>query len=328
MAWEYAELFDIVNPKIMDMGMMADFWKDEQTAIRVGSMGYRTRTTKAGTRLEADIYPMFGREKMGRLRAARKSMTPEKQRKANISRAKHRLILLMETNFNAWEDITITLSYAGEEPRYERCQKDIKRFFEKVRRLRKKMNLDPLKYIYAIGHDEQQRIHAHVVMSGGIDRGQLERTWGHGTANSYQLQEYGNGIQGMANYLYKQYEKAKIRGERFSMKSWTPSRNLKKPKVRTSDSKVSNRRVKIIAQDFRNQAKDVMEKVYPGYTLEECHVFYSDIVDGVYIRCVMRRKEGICSNSGGKRNTGSTQPVSSDSTRKTQQPTLDDRFCS
>jgi hypothetical protein len=34
-----------------------------------------------------------------------------------------------------------------------------------------------------------------------------------------------------------------------------------------------------------------MERVYPGYTLEHCYVQYSDVVDGVYIRCVMRKGE-------------------------------------
>ena len=48
-------------------------------------------------------------------------------------------------------------------------------------------------------------------------------------------------------------------------------------------------KVKRIAHDFRNEAKEIMEKAYPGYTFTKCSVYYSDVVDGVYIRCVMRR---------------------------------------
>ena len=64
MAWEYEGLFD----SIMESGnkgedLLSDFWKNEPSAIRVGSMGYRTRTIKAGPRLEAEVYPIFGREK-------------------------------------------------------------------------------------------------------------------------------------------------------------------------------------------------------------------------------------------------------------------------
>ena len=50
-----------------------------------------------------------------------------------------------------------------------------------------------------------------------------------------------------------------------------------------------NSRVRRIAHDFRNEAKEVMEKLYPGYVFQECRVRYSDIVDGVYIRCMLRR---------------------------------------
>ena len=50
-----------------------------------------------------------------------------------------------------------------------------------------------------------------------------------------------------------------------------------------------NSRVRRIAYDFRNEAKGVMEKLYPGYVLQDVQVRYSDIVDGVYIRCVLRR---------------------------------------
>lgn len=310
MAWEYAGLFDaIVDETQQDL--LTEYWKSQPTAIRVGSMGYRTRTVKAGTRLEAEIYPIFGREKTGRLKAAKQRMSSEKQKEQNIRQSKRRLILLLEANFQTWKDNHVTLTYAGDElPDFRRIKKDMRNFFSRVKRLREKLGLDELKYIYAIGHDQNQRPHVHCVLSGGMDRSQLERLWGHGNANNMELQGYGSGLQGIANYLFKQNESAKRRGERFYLKSWTPSRNLKKPKEHVSDSKVSNRRVKIIAQDFRNEAKEIMERVYPEYTLENCGVFYSDVVDGVYIRCVMRRKEGVCSHSGEKRNMGRSRAAS------------------
>lgn len=67
------------------------------------------------------------------------------------------------------------------------------------------------------------------------------------------------------------------------------SRNLKKPKQRTSDTKVSNGRVKRLAHDFPNSAKGIMEKLFPGYGHVQTIMRYSDIVDGVYIRAVMRK---------------------------------------
>ena len=133
--------------------------------------------------------------------------------------------------------------------------------------------------------------HFHVVMNGGLGRDVLERIWKKGIANTYRLQEYGNGLQGIANYLYKQNERAKLRGERINYKTWAGSRNLDPPKEHESDSKMSKSRIKRIAYDFKNSAKEIMERTYPGYVFENCVVYYSDVVDGVYIRAVLRRIE-------------------------------------
>ena len=288
MSWEYDGLFDVIP---QETGMLADYWRSEATAIRIGSMGYRTRTTKAGTRLEAEVYPVFGRSMERTARNEKQNITKERQAQLNTRRAKHRLILLVENNFRYWEDYAVTLTYAEEPESEKRCRKDIRNFFDRVKRNREKRGLPEMKYIYAIGYDADKRIHAHCLMTGGIERTELEKIWGKGIANTYALQTYGKGLQGIANYLYKQNEKAKDNGERVNYHMWSGSRNLKKPKSHTSDTKISNRRVKTLARYFRNEAKEIMEKIYPGYTLEEGEVRYSDIVDGVYITVVMRKKE-------------------------------------
>ena len=288
MAWEYEGLFDALPAE--DGDLLSEFWKTEATSIRIGQMGYRTHTIKAGTRLEAEIHPIFGRSMEKTAKAANERITPERQQQLNTKRAKRRLVLLMENNFRIDEDIHVTLTYA-EEPTVKRCRKDIRNFLNRVRRKREKRGLPELKYIYAIGNDNQQRIHVHCVMTGGISRDELERIWGKGYANTMRLQEQGKGLQGMANYLYRQNEKARDAGERANYHMWSGSRNLKKPKVHVSDTKMSNRKVKMIAQNFKALSKEIMEKTYPGYALEDVRVYFSDVVDGVYIRAVMRRLE-------------------------------------
>lgn len=288
MAWKYEGLFDVIPT---DEGLLADYWKSEKTAVRIGSMGYRTRTTKAGTRLEAEIHPIFGRSQDREASCGRQNLTKERQQQLNTRRSKRRLILLVENNFRFWEDYAITLTYAEEPENEKRCRKDIRNFFLRLKRIREKKGLPEMKYIYAIGYDEQHRIHAHCLVTGGIERTELEKIWGHGFANTYSLQTYGKGLQGIANYLYKQNEKARDNGERVNYHMWSGSRNLKKPKEHVSDCKISNRKVKTMARYFRNEAKEIMEKIYPGYVLENGEVRYSDIVDGVYIFCVMRKKE-------------------------------------
>lgn len=295
MAWEYEGLFDVI-PK--ETGLLADFWKSEATAIRIGSMGYRTRTTKAGTRLEAEIYPIFGRMTEQKARAAKKNITPDRMRLLNMRNAKHRLVLLMEENFDLFEDDTFTLTYAEEPENLDRLKKDVRNFFLRVKRFREKNGLPEGKYLYAVGRDRDQRLHIHGVMTGGIGEKDRIKLWGKGIVNASPLQSWGNGIQGYANYLFKQNELAKARGERTGFHMWSGSRNLKQPKVHTSDTKVSNRKVKMMALDFRAIAADVLKKVYPGYQLENGRVHFSDVVDGVYIRCVLRKKEGYNDKKG------------------------------
>lgn len=289
MAWEYEGLFDVIPDPREDL--LSEYWRSEATAIRIGSMGYRTRTIKAGTRLEAEVYPIFGRSMERQARDGKQNLTKERQAQLNTRRSKRRLILLIENNFRYWEDYAVTLTYAEEPESEKRCRKDIRNFFLRLKRIREKRGLPEMKYIYAIGHDAQQRIHAHCLVTGGIERTELEQIWGKGIANTYSLQTYGKGLQGIANYLYKQNEKAKDNGDRVNYHMWSGSRNLKKPKEHVSDTKISNRKVKQLARYFRNEAKEIMEKIYPGYVLEDGEVRYSDIVDGVYITCVMRKKE-------------------------------------
>ena len=290
MAWEYEGLFDAL-PRTGYTDLLTEYWKTEATAIRVGSMGYRTRTIKAGTRLEAEVYPIFGRSQEQTARREKLNITRERQAQLNTQRSKRRLVLLMENNFRYDEDIHVTLTYAGNEPTEERSRKDIRNFLMRVKRQREKRGLKELKYIYTIGHDAGQRINVHMVMNGGIGRDELEKMWGKGYANTIRLQQTGHGLQGMANYLYRQNEKARDNGERAGVHMWSGSRNLKKPKPHTSDAKMSNRKVKMVALEFGSVAAEVMERVYPGYKLEDCRVHFSDVVDGVYIRVVMRRRE-------------------------------------
>ena len=153
--------------------------------------------------------------------------------------------------------------------------------------------LDDLKDIYAIGGDEMpaagysgKRPHVHMILNGGIDRDTLERIWAKGRANCDRLQPRSDGLGGIAVYFTRQKQD---RPEKPGVRKWRGSRNLKQPVRRSRDARMPNNRVRRIAYDFRNEAKEVMEKLYPGYVFQDCTVRYSDIVDGVYIRCVLRR---------------------------------------
>lgn len=288
MSWEYEALFDVPVTESHQMNLMN--WMDEgerkrMTNIRVGAMGYRTKTTVAGPRLEAEVYPIFGRDTSATLRRAKKTnVTPEKVQRLNRERSIRHLIQLADANFSE-KDIHLTLTYRNA-PTYERAKKDMRNFCLRLKRAREKAGLPELKYIYTIEGDDdgkKERIHIHMLTNGDMDRAEVERIWEKGWANADRLQPDENGLEAIARYLVKQQK---------NRKKWCASRNLKQPKSRTSDSRCSRGQVKRIAFDMRNEAKAQMEKIYPGYQFVSCQVRYSDIVDGAYIRCVMRRMPG------------------------------------
>ena len=281
MSWEFEDLFDVgAEP---EAGLLDSYWREQTTEIRVGRMGYRTRTIKAGPRLEVEIYPIFGRENTGRLRAAKHNMTPEAVQRNNEERSRRKLIQLIDANFSG-KDYHVTLTYAGTPPEYEKARTDVKNFLRAVKRRREQRGLDELKYVYTIEDAEEgkkKRIHIHAIMNGGISREEIEQIWERGYANVDNLQPDENGLEAIARYITKQQR---------NRRKWARSRNLKLPKVRTSDTKVSNARVRRLAVDFPNSAKEIMERLYPNYSHTRTVMRFSDVVDGAYIRCIMREK--------------------------------------
>ena len=299
MGWEYESLFNVAQDPD---GTQLDLWSAQPTEIRVGRMGYRTRTTVAGERLEAEVFPIYGRAEAGRARAAKANVTREAQQRVNDRRAERRLILLAEANFTR-EDYHMTLTYSAE-PTEARAKRDIRNFFDRVARIRKRRGLPELKYIYAMGGGdgaEEKRIHFHLMINGGISREELEGCWmqtpGAGRVNTDRLQPNEMGLEELSKYFFRQHrDRAKRAEGGTTIRRYNASRNLKQPKSRTSDSRCSNARVRRIAHDIRNEAKAEMERIYPGYRYVDCRVCYSDVIDGVYIRCIMRRNE----TGGGK----------------------------
>lgn len=293
MSWEYEDLFN--NRRNADGGFL-----DEPCFIPVGKMGYRRKTTVSGPRIDAEVFPVFGRQMRGALRRARNSQTSEAHlkalRKANEARSILKAIQIIEANFTE-KDIAIGLSYGGEAPTPDRVDKDLRNFVERVKRRRKALGLPELKYFATIGGDEMpaagysgKRPHIHVFMNGGIGRDELELMWGKGFANVDRLQPGTEGLAAIATYFAKQI---RDREYKKNVRRWRASKNLKRPVPGSRDAKVSNARVRKIAYGFKNEAKEIMEKLYPGYVLQgEPEVRYSDIVPGVYIRCVMRKIGG------------------------------------
>lgn len=299
MSWEYEALFDVqdldgLTPIELAARMEeGERWQRRHTDLRKGAMGYRTRTTKAGPRLEAEIYPIFGKEQEAKARVAKQYLTPEKIQKHNDEKARRYLIQLMDTNFSK-DDLSVTLTYAGPAPSNRRINQDVKNFIARLRRARIREGLPELKYIYAIEWVEEgreKRPHCHFITQGDISEAELKEIWGKDTGycNCDRLQPDKAGLEALARYIYNQNPgAAREKGKR----KYSCSKNLKKPKTRTSDTKVTRAKVKQMSSVFDqdpSEARRIMERLYPGYEYVRGSARRSDVVDGVYIRVLMRK---------------------------------------
>ena len=130
MGWKYEGLFETeLQPEADDLSR---FWRPQPSMIPVGKMGYRRRVTLAGDRMECEIYPVFGRDDEQKARAAKKNITPEKQKRLNDERARRRLIQLADANFTE-KDIHLTLTFRHETT-LPACRKDVRNFLLRVKR--------------------------------------------------------------------------------------------------------------------------------------------------------------------------------------------------
>lgn len=310
--------------------ILAAVYEKEGTAVNQDSVGaYRTKTTRAGEFLYVACYPLIsmGRkreqdEALERLIADRRHRTLVKYARYNNARRCMIFEQLVHANFGKG-DFHVALTY--EQPQYdlpmdqipvrdrEEAKRDLRNWLNRVKRMMKRHGLNPqdlrwLAVTVTKTHDREAPnpypdVHHHHVLLGGIPeelRGEVERLWGFGYCNADRLQPDDKGIAAMAGYVARQEGSAN--GEHLpGEKSYSGSRNLKKPTVTTSDSRISRRRVAQIAADVRANAREVFAKVYPGYRLvEEPKVQTSDFVAGAYIYAKLRIKDGKPHAGGAK----------------------------
>ena len=145
---------------------------------------YRTSTYKSTntesntTLLESMVYPSF-KFKADMPKTEKKRETSPSQSNLNDKNARRYLIRLANINFGKG-DIWATFGWNnGLLPEtYEDAKKDVVNFIRRINRKRKKLGLENAKYIYIIAFEEYTRPHFHLLISGGIDRDELERMWG------------------------------------------------------------------------------------------------------------------------------------------------------
>lgn len=242
---------------------------------------YRTKRVQAGPVMDIMIYPVWIRQEEA-ARAKKAMATRAAQAAQNEKDARRKLRWLINANFGE-RDLALTLTYKGDDPAsIEDARKDVGNYIRRVQHWRKKQGMDPARYIYVIecGEGKRARVHHHILMTG-MDRDVAERLWSRGRANSSRLQPDERGLEGLARYISKDPK---------GKKRWGYSKGLKRPTVTVSDSRVSRRQVDRMAFD-EQEARRCMERLAPGYVVNEVEVRISPVVSGLYITASLH-KEG------------------------------------
>lgn len=293
--------------------ILYDLPQGEYSSREVG--GTSTRTIRAGDSLEVECFPIIHVSSDARREAKRRAST-RAQENLNLKNTRKHIRRLMEANFTA-EDFVLhpTFNYgfvdrafanmederrAWEESGFpmddEDARRIMKNFIARIRRRIRSKGGTPadFKYIYVIETTKEPRdddfnalparYHYHMVISslGILNADDLASMWPYGYTKAEPLDFRFNGLEGLSKYITKQ--------RRFTRR-WARSKNLKEPEVKVSSRKVSRRRAALIAADVQANAREIFEKIYPDYTLEEAEVKYSDFVAGAYIYARMRRRQ-------------------------------------
>lgn len=292
--------------------ILYDLPKGEYSAREVG--GISTKTIRAGDSLEVECFPITSISQ-GAKREARRRASSRAQEKLNLNNARKRIRRLLEANFHAGDIVLhptfdygfIDRAFANLEDELRVWKKSgfpmdeddarriIKNYIARIRRLIRRRGGNPkdFKYIYVIETTREPRdgdfralparYHYHMVISslGILNAEDLNALWSYGYTKAEPLDFRFNGLEGLSKYITKQ---------RSFHRRWARSKNLQEPEERISCRKVSRRRAALVAADVQANAREIFEKLYPGYTLEEAVVKYSDFVAGAYIYARMRRR--------------------------------------
>lgn len=259
---------------------------------------YRERRWFCGNYLEVDIFPVFAKQ---RGRGKRKKPTREVQERLNEHNAEQKLTRLLNANFTG-EDIEIHLTYTDENlpETPDQAKRDFQNFIRRVKHYRQRAGLEEMKYVLVpAGGIDGTRFHAHMTMSGGVDRSVLEEMWGYGYANCRRLQFNENGVEGLARYVARQF--STHRDELPFGKRWSGSRNLVIPEPHDRDGKIKKSEVAALALGYAS-AYAHFEGEYEGWTLSYCRPFHNDVNGGYYLHVRMYRKDTLKAGSN-KRKT-------------------------
>lgn len=270
----------------------------------------REKKTKSGKLLEVDFYPIFPDGRKIPQRAPKTNPTTEEMERYNAKRALKNFVRLVNANFETGDLFVHITYYSDKAPQDEEtAKKDIANYIRRIKSkrntalkrvlklleanpedeelLQKKRKLEePFRYaypleeqIYKSGKNKgRSNWHAHIFMTGGLDRDTVEDLWGLGRINADRLNLERFGPEAAAVYCSKD-----PRGK----KRFYTSRNMKKPIVaKPRDGKITPRYVEKLAKT-RVDDRIYWENRYKGYRFIRCYPMYNEYNGYWYVSVVM-----------------------------------------
>ena len=244
---------------------------------------YRERKYHCGEYLEVVIFPVYTHAKK---RSKRKKPTNEVQQRLNRRHSEGKLRRLLHTNFTPMDTFaTLTFDDAHLPASVEDAQRLLQNFLRRVKRRYSKLGIDP-KYIYVLEYGtKHNRLHIHLVISGGLNKDELAKLWGLGTISAEPLRFERDGLAALARYLTKGSET----GSKTTWKRWAGSRNLAKPTVTERDGRLSHKKMADLC--LEGGETDYLEAQYDGYEMADYSPSVSeDIYGGFYLAATLKKK--------------------------------------
>lgn len=244
---------------------------------------------------ETDLFEVTDMGKRGKkMREKKVNLSSPDQVRRNKKKALRTFCQKVKTNFTR-DDVYLTLTYDTLHKRdnVKDAKKDFHNFIKRVNRRRKKAGLPSAKYMGAIER-KGTNIHFHLIISGGLDRNELEDVWGNGLSNASRLRiDDAELMQRLCQYIMKEARDK----EKFE-NTYICSRNLENPKVTKTDWAFTHRKLEELAG--QTDCRDVWEKLYPGYEFIEASSTFNELT-GWHITVKMTRRDSdvYCKNEKG-----------------------------
>ena len=247
---------------------------------------YATKTIKAGSQLEIEIYPEFTKKQSKKYDLVKKHN--QAQKNLNDRNARKKVERLINDNFDK-TSLWVTLTYDNSHlpATLEVALKNMKNYIRRINYRRIKEGLQKAKYIYVTEWSNSKnkiRCHHHLIIDGGLSMEIIENTWKAGRRNNVRKADPDkDGLTGLANYLIKDPK---------GSKRWCSSVNLKKPKESKSYHGFKSSHVKKMVKD-NTKVKRMVEAKHKNYEYTKSEIKYNDINGRFYIYIRMRERRNL-----------------------------------